>query len=113
MLFSVFTVFNARSDEQSAFVGMFSNKWLGFAPGSSAAGGRGLHALPATGILNRQPLPGGLAVLHSGCKHSAVAAGVEQAGADAMRNWTPADEDLIKSLAEDNSAQLTCAAYSS
>jgi Ca2+-transporting ATPase len=28
VLFSVFTVFNARSDEQSAFVGMFSNKWL-------------------------------------------------------------------------------------
>jgi Ca2+-transporting ATPase len=28
VLFSLFTVFNARSDEQSAFVGMFSNKWL-------------------------------------------------------------------------------------
>ena len=28
VLFSVFTVFNARSDEQSAFIGMFSNKWL-------------------------------------------------------------------------------------
>jgi Ca2+-transporting ATPase len=25
---SLFTVFNARSDEQSAFVGLFSNKWL-------------------------------------------------------------------------------------
>ena len=25
VLFSLFTVFNARSDEQSAFVGMFSN----------------------------------------------------------------------------------------
>ena len=28
VFFSLFTVFNARSDEQSAFVGMFSNKWL-------------------------------------------------------------------------------------
>ena len=28
VMFSLFTVFNARSDEQSAFVGLFSNKWL-------------------------------------------------------------------------------------
>jgi Ca2+-transporting ATPase len=28
LFFSLFTVFNARSDEQSAFVGMFSNRWL-------------------------------------------------------------------------------------
>ena len=28
VFFSLFTVFTARSDEQSAFVGMFSNKWL-------------------------------------------------------------------------------------
>jgi Ca2+-transporting ATPase len=28
VFFSFFTVFNARSDEQSAFVGLFSNKWL-------------------------------------------------------------------------------------
>jgi Ca2+-transporting ATPase len=28
VLFSLFTVFNARSDEQSAFIGLFSNKWL-------------------------------------------------------------------------------------
>jgi Ca2+-transporting ATPase len=28
MMFSLFTVFNARSDEQSAFVGLFTNKWL-------------------------------------------------------------------------------------
>ena len=28
LFFSLFTVFNARSDEQSAFIGMFSNKWL-------------------------------------------------------------------------------------
>lgn len=28
VLFSLFTVFNARSDERSAFIWLFSNKWL-------------------------------------------------------------------------------------
>jgi P-type Ca2+ transporter type 2C len=28
VFFSLFTVFNVRSDERSAFVGLFSNKWL-------------------------------------------------------------------------------------
>jgi Ca2+-transporting ATPase len=28
VFFSLFTVFNSRSDDQSAFTGMFSNKWL-------------------------------------------------------------------------------------
>ena len=28
VFFSLFTVFNARSDERSAFVGLFSNAWL-------------------------------------------------------------------------------------
>lgn len=28
VFYSLFVVFNARSDKQSAFVGMFSNKWL-------------------------------------------------------------------------------------
>jgi P-type Ca2+ transporter type 2C len=28
VFFSLFTVFNARSDERSAFIGLFSNKWL-------------------------------------------------------------------------------------
>jgi Ca2+-transporting ATPase len=28
VFFSLFTVFNARSDERSAFVGLFSNHWL-------------------------------------------------------------------------------------
>jgi Ca2+-transporting ATPase len=28
VFFSFFTVFNARSDERSAFVGLFSNRWL-------------------------------------------------------------------------------------
>ena len=28
VFFSLFNVFNARSDERSAFVGMFSNRWL-------------------------------------------------------------------------------------
>jgi Ca2+-transporting ATPase len=28
MLFQLFNVFNARSDERSAFIGLFANKWL-------------------------------------------------------------------------------------
>ncbi|HEY8539423.1 MAG TPA: cation-translocating P-type ATPase C-terminal domain-containing protein, partial [Steroidobacteraceae bacterium] len=28
VFFQLFTVFNARSDEESAFVGMFANRWL-------------------------------------------------------------------------------------
>ena len=35
VLFSLFTVFNARSDQQSAFVGLFSDKWLWAAVGFS------------------------------------------------------------------------------
>jgi len=33
VLFSLFTVFNARSDQQSALVGLFSDKWLWAAVG--------------------------------------------------------------------------------
>jgi Ca2+-transporting ATPase len=29
VFFSLFTIFNARSDERTAFAGMFANKWLG------------------------------------------------------------------------------------
>jgi Ca2+-transporting ATPase len=35
LFFSLFTVFNARSDERSAFAGMFSNRWLWGAIGLS------------------------------------------------------------------------------
>jgi P-type Ca2+ transporter type 2C len=35
MLFQIFNVFNARSDEQSAFVGLFRNHWLWIALGVS------------------------------------------------------------------------------
>jgi Ca2+-transporting ATPase len=37
LFFSLFAVFNARSDERSAFVGMFSNPWLWGALGLSVA----------------------------------------------------------------------------
>ena len=37
VFFSIFTVFNARSDEQSAFLGLFSNHWLWGAVGLSMA----------------------------------------------------------------------------
>ena len=37
MLFQLFNVFNARSDERSAFVGLFTNRWLWAAIGLSLA----------------------------------------------------------------------------
>jgi Ca2+-transporting ATPase len=37
VFFSIFTVFNARSDEQSAFHGLFANRWLWGAIGLSVA----------------------------------------------------------------------------
>ena len=37
MLFQIFNVFNARSDEQSAFRGLFQNRWLWSAVGLSLA----------------------------------------------------------------------------
>ena len=37
LFFSLFTVFNARSDERSAFVGLFANRWLWGAVGLSLA----------------------------------------------------------------------------
>jgi Ca2+-transporting ATPase len=40
MMFQLFNVFNARSDELSAFTGLFSNRWLWGAVGLSLA----LHA---------------------------------------------------------------------
>ena len=54
MLFQLFNVFNARSDERSAFEGLFTNHWLWAAVGLSlaAAGGRRLHAVSAAGVLD-------------------------------------------------------------
>jgi len=37
MLFQMFNLFNSRSDEQSAFVGLFRNQWLWLAVGMSLA----------------------------------------------------------------------------
>jgi Ca2+-transporting ATPase len=37
MLFQMFNLFNSRSDEQSAFIGLFRNQWLWLAVGTSVA----------------------------------------------------------------------------
>ena len=54
VLFSIFNVFNARSDERSAFVGLFAQS-LAVGGGrivAAAAGGGGLHAVPAAGVFD-------------------------------------------------------------
>ena len=57
MLFQLFNVFNARSDERSAFDGLFSNRWLWAAVVlvARAAGGGDLRAVSAAGVLDREP----------------------------------------------------------
>ena len=46
MLFQLFNAFNARSDERSAFDGLFTNRWLWGAVGLSLAVHAGVVYLP-------------------------------------------------------------------
>ena len=80
MMFQLFNVFNARSDERSAFDGLFRNHWLWAAIGLSLAPARrgDLRAVPAAGVLDREPERGRLAALRGGGELGAVAARAEQ-----------------------------------
>ena len=54
MLFQLFNVFNARSDETSAFDGPFSNRWLWAAIGLSLALQVAVvYAVPPAGVFDR------------------------------------------------------------
>ena len=55
MLFQIFNVVNARSDERSAFARLFTNRWLWAAIGVSVApaGGGRLRAVAAAGVRHR------------------------------------------------------------
>ena len=80
VLFQLFNVFNARSDEQSAFVGLFSNQ---LALGSCSvvalvASAGDLHSVSAAGVFNHQPERKRLAILSGRRELGAVAARVEQ-----------------------------------
>ena len=57
MLFQLFNVFNARSDERSAFDGLFTNRWLWGGDGvvAAPAGGGDLRSFPAAGVFDREP----------------------------------------------------------
>ncbi len=81
MLFQLFNVLNARSDERSAFDGLFRNHWLWAAIGLSLAPARcgDLSAVSAASILDREPERRRLAGLSRGGKFGAVAARIEQA----------------------------------
>ena len=94
MLFQLFNVFNARSDERSAFGGLFKNHWLWAAIGLSlaAAGRCDLRAVPAAGVLDREPERRRLAALRGGGELGAVAARTEQGRCTCQRetsNWVP------------------------
>ena len=80
VLFQLFNVFNARSDERSAFHGLFRNRWLWAAVGLSLVLQAAVVYVPflqqafSTVSLERRRL----AVLRGGGKLGAVAARVEQ-----------------------------------
>ena len=80
MMFQLFNVFNARSDEQSAFHGLFQNRWLWGAVGLSLALHVAVIYVPflqnafSTVSLTRWRL----AALRGGRQLGAVAARVEQ-----------------------------------
>jgi hypothetical protein len=80
VFFSAFTVFNARSDSQSAFVGLFSNGWLWAAVALALALQVAvvLHAVSTAGVLDGEPGRGGLAALRGGGQLGAVAPRGEQ-----------------------------------
>ena len=82
MLFQLFNVFNARSDEQSAFTGLLSQPMAvgRHRPVARAAGGRHLRAFSAKGLLDRQPEPRRLAAVHACRQLGTVAARAEQTG---------------------------------
>ena len=82
MLFQLFNVFNARSDERSAFSGTVQES-LALGSGSvvARAAGRGdLPTVSAAGVFDREPEPGRLAALCGGGELGAVAARTEQGG---------------------------------
>jgi hypothetical protein len=87
LFFSLFTVFNAHSDDLSAFVVMFLNKWLWGAVVLSLvfAGGRELRAVPPSGVFDGEPERRRLAALRGGRQFGAVAPRADQAGRAVLR----------------------------
>ena len=97
-MFQLFNVFNARSDERSAFDGLFANRWLWAAVVLSLL----LHAavvyvpVPAAGLLDRGLGRGRLAGLRGGGELGAVAARAEQGASPGdllFRPGTPTADD--------------------
>ena len=80
MLFQIFNVVNARSDEQSAFVHLFTNRWLWAAiAGSVALQVRGrLRAVSPARLRHDRIESRRLGFLHRGRQLGAVAPGGEQ-----------------------------------
>ena len=79
VLFQLFNVFNARSDERARSAGFFANRWLWAAIGIVALCSRGhLCAVPPARVLNRQPKRGRLGGLRCGCQFGALAPRADQ-----------------------------------
>ena len=79
LFFSLFTVFNARSDEQSAFRASSPTVAVGGRPAvARAAGGGDLRAVSSAGLFDRESERRRLAALRGGRELGAVAAGAQQ-----------------------------------
>ena len=81
MLFQLFNVFNARSDERSAFRGLFTNRWLWAAVGAVARRCRWRSSTRRSCSRRSRPTPLAyrrLAALHRGRELGAVAARARQ-----------------------------------
>src|SRR5262245_33916612 len=76
VFFSLFTVFNARSDERSAFIGLFSNRWLWGAVLLSLLLQVAVIYVPffAASLFNDELELRRLAALRGGCELGAMAA---------------------------------------
>ena len=87
MLFQVFNVLNARSDERSAFIHLFTNRWLWSAVALVArvAGDRRLRAVPSASVRNRRSERCGLGSMRRCRKLGAMAQGDQQV----LRTGTP------------------------
>ena len=92
MMFQLFNVFNARSDERSAFDGLFTNNWLWAAVGLSLLLHVAVIYMPvsAAGVFDRGLERGRLAALRGGRKFGAVAARVGQGHDARERHVGPA-----------------------
>ena len=95
MLFQLFNVFNARSDERSAFAAVHEPLAVGGGGLSLAAAGRGdLRAVSPAGVFDGGVEGGRLASLHAGRELGVMVARVAEDGGTAL--WFPHSDEILR-----------------